>query len=227
MSPLYSAMLHSHELFVTLYVLLFLIKLIMLLMNKTEALARFRANKLAKIGGEMVLPMLFLITGIYLAATTNAWTETWFDIKFGLLIVAIVAGVFTFKNNNKVLGLLTLIIFIYMILLSYRKDPTLKKPEKAPKIEAATVVTDPKAPGYDMMKHGQLIYQKNGCPTCHGDAGDLGNHGAANLMKTTSDTTTIRTVIQNGRGSIMAPYGTKISPDELTVLSHYVKALQK
>jgi mono/diheme cytochrome c family protein len=225
MSKLYSALLHTHELLVTLYVLLFTIKLVLMLLNNDMALVNFR--KRTKVIGEMILPTLFLISGAYLATVAHSWGDTWFLLKFALIIVTVLTGIFTFKNNSKILGIFTFLIFIYIILLSYRKNPELKKPDNKPANTTETVVTDPNAPSYNMVKHGLYLYGKNGCASCHGNKGDLGDRGAANLVASTLDDNATETVIRDGRGPVMAAYGTKISMADIHVLGQYVKSLRK
>ncbi len=223
MSPLYSALLHSHELFITLYVIIFTIKLVLLLVNNNESLARFR--KRTKVIGEMVLPTLFLGTGIALAIISKTgFDQNWFLIKMILIALSIGTGIFTFNKNNKIAGIFTFLIFIYVIMLSYIKDPALQKSAKP---DVSSVVTDPTAPGYDETKYGLMIYVNTGCISCHGADGKLGNHGAANLSISVLDDTTLESVISNGRGSIMKGYANKLTPAELHAVAQYVKSLRR
>ncbi len=219
----YSILLHTHELLITLYVIIFTIKLVLLLINNESGLANFRRK--TKVVGEMVLPSLFLISGIILAVMSKtSFSDTWFLIKMCLIALSVGTGIFTFNKNSKALGILTFLIFIYVIMLSYIKDPMLKKASK-PAVE--NVVTDPKAPGYDTIKHGQLIYINSGCYTCHGADGKLGNHGAADLsISFLPDAATIG-VIRNGKGSIMKGYGDKLNPIEIHAVVAYVKSLRR
>jgi uncharacterized membrane protein SirB2 len=224
MNPLYSALLHTHELLISLYVLVFAIKLVMLLMNRAESLANFR--KKTRVIGEMVLPTLFLLTGLILAYWSNVWSEAWFLIKIVLLIVSVFAGIIAFRKSSKALAVITFLIFIYIIVMSYRKDPTLKKAERVA-YTPENVITDPRATGYDAVKHGQLLYHQNNCASCHGDNGDLKNHGAKDLTKSTLGDADVENVIHNGRGQIMAAYGKKLNADEIHALAVYVKSLRK
>src|SRR6266542_2185561 len=109
MNKVDSIILHTHELFITLYILVFTIKLVLLILNRETALANFR--KKTKVVGEMVLPTLFLVSGIYLTIITNTWGNTWFLIKLSLIIISIFTGIITFRTNSRILGLLTFLIF--------------------------------------------------------------------------------------------------------------------
>jgi len=223
MGTAYSILLHSHELLITLYVLVFTIKLVLLLLNNTSALAAFR--KRTKVVGEMVLPSLFLVTGIILAVISRTgFSDNWFLIKMCLIALSVGTGIATFNRNSKLLGILTLLIFVYVIMLSYIKDPGLKKPAK-PVVE--NVITDPSAPGYDTLKHGLSVYVNSGCITCHGADGKLGNHGAADLSISVLSDAGIINITRNGRGSIMKGYGEKLNPVEIHAVTDYVKSLRK
>ena len=223
MGTTYSILLHTHELLITLYVLVFTIKLVLLLLNNTVALANFR--KRTKVIGEMILPSLFLISGIVLAVMSKTgFGDTWFLIKMCLIALSVGTGIAAFNKNSKTLGIVTFLIFVYVIMLSYIKDPGLKK-QPTPVIE--NVITDPNAPGYDVLKHGLSVYINNGCNTCHGADGKLGNHGAANLSVSVLDDAAVINVIRNGRGSVMKGYGKKLNPVEIHAVTEYVKSLRK
>ncbi len=223
MGTLYSALLHTHELLITLYVIVFTIKLILLLMNNTAGLARFRQR--TRVIGEMILPFLFLATGIMLAILSKTGlSDAWFLIKMCLIALSIGTGIYAFNKNSKIMGIFTFLIFLYVIMLSYIKDPALHKPVKP---DLSGIVTDPAAPGYDEVKYGLFLYVNTGCNTCHGPDGKLGNHGAANLSISVLDDAGLSTIIQNGRGSVMKGYSEKLNSVEIHALAQYVKSLRK
>jgi len=220
----YSILLHTHELLITLYVIIFTIKVVLLLINNTESLANFR--KRTRVVGEMILPSLFLITGIILAVMSKTgFGDNWFLIKMCLIALSVGTGIVAFNKNSKILGILTFLIFIYVIMLSYIKDPMLKKAPKP--VAEQNVITDPAAPGYDALKHGLSVYINSGCYTCHGADGKLGNHGAADLTISVLPDSGVINVIRNGRGSIMKGYGDKLNPIEIHAVTEYVKSLRK
>ena len=223
MGTLYSALLHTHELLIILYVIIFTIKLVLLLMNNNTALAKFR--KRTRVLGEMVLPTLFLVTGIALSMLAKiGFSDNWFLIKMCLIALSIGTGIFAFNKNSKLVGIFTFMIFLYVILLSYIKDPALQKPAGP---DLSGIVTDPAAPGYDEVKYGLSIYVNSGCNKCHGPDGKLGNHGAANLSISVLDDTVLAAVIQNGRGNVMKGIGDKLNPAEMHALAQFVKSLRK
>jgi uncharacterized membrane protein SirB2 len=215
---LYKAILHTHEGLVGIYVLLFTIKLVLLLAGKKEALANFR--KKTKVIGEMVLPSLFIIAGVILLVGSPAFlTETWMIIKFIMVILATVLGIITFKRNSAVLGIITFLIFGYLMMLSYRKDVTLKK-GSAPKDTTISANPDP------ATKAGYDLYTKFKCADCHGANGDLRKMNASDLSKTILPEDGIKAVIKNGRNN-MAPYGSQMNDDEIAAITKYVMSLQK
>lgn len=217
----YSAFLHTHETLVSLYVIFFLIKLIMLFQNKPERLIRFR-RKTRMV--EMILPTLFLVTGIYLAINSPYASQNWFIVKMVLIVLAIILGIITFKKNSKVLGVLTLLIFLAIFPLSYRKS----------RLVPENKITDnereqfqPGTASYKQLDHGKYLYTKAlGCSGCHGENGDLGNAGAFNLKISTLSDAEIMEVIKNGR-KLMPSYGSQVNEYELQALTAYVKSLRK
>ena len=216
---LYKAMLHTHEGLVGIYILLFLIKLILLLTGSKTSLANFR--KKTKVVGEMVLPTLFIIAGIILLiGSPNFLSQPWMLAKFALVIVATVLGMITFKRNNAALGILTFLIFGYLMMLSYRKDLSLKKATAATGNTETTVSSDP------AVQSGLAMYNKFKCAECHGAKGDLGKMNASDLSATILPEDGLKAVIKDGRKS-MAPYGSQMNDEELSALTKYVMSLKK
>src|SRR5947209_4206836 len=114
---MYKGILDTHILLISIYVLLFIIKLYLLAVKKTEALATFR--KKTKVVGEMIIPTLFLATGIYLAIQSPYAKEGWFILKMILIVLVVVLGILTFKKMNVLLGIITLLILLYIVGISY------------------------------------------------------------------------------------------------------------
>jgi mono/diheme cytochrome c family protein len=218
---LYTALLHTHTTLIGIYVLIFLIKLILLLASRYEQLARFR--KRTRVIGEMIIPVLFLGTGIYLAINSPYASQPWFIAKIIAIILAVILGIITFRKNSKVLGIVTLLIFAYIIALSYTKTPQLVPQQKELAKKANSGDTfDPNAPGYDALAHGAYLYQTMGCVGCHGVDGAAGLAGAANLQISMLDSTGLQNVIRNGRKT-MPPFGNSLSDVQIKALAEYVQ----
>ena len=220
----YFALLHTHETLVFLYLIIFLIKLGMLLADNQPALATFRRK--TKVVGEMVLPTLFIISGVWLAILSPQFLEQhWFIHKLVLLVIAIVTGIITFRKNSKLLGILTLLIFAYIVMTSYSKSENPFTKAYAGPVAIPAVITNPQAAGYNLTEHGKYVYLSYHCIECHGPQGDLGHSGAANLVKSNLDSTSIVITIKKGRKNM--PSFNQLSEQELNAVAHYVLNFRK
>ena len=94
---MYTGMLHTHKLVVTLFLLLYLIKTILLLLNKRDSLVKFTAKTKVL---EMIVSVLFLATGIFLASKSGN-VGTWLWVKIAAIAISIPLAVIGFKNQNK------------------------------------------------------------------------------------------------------------------------------
>lgn len=220
---MYTGMLHTHTLVIGLYVIIFLVKVILLLAGQTGRLEAFRKRtRLA----EMILPTLFLITGIALAVMSPYASQPWFITKMVMIILAIVFGILTFKRNSKILGILTLLIFVYIISLSYTKSPDLQ-----PRIKKLTENAeqnnsfDPAAADYNATAHGAYLYKNLACIDCHGEDGTRKAAGASDLQASKLQDDAIKQVIHQGRKNM--PAFSTLKEEELNALATYVKSLRK
>ncbi|MDX1907597.1 MAG: c-type cytochrome [Bacteroidia bacterium] len=213
---MYTGLLHTHRLVVILFLLLYVVKLILLLIGRTEALksvtGRFRIP-------EMVISALFLLTGIGLL-TQTAQISTMLIIKIVLVLASIPVAVIGFRNYNKILATLS----VLLIVAAYGLAEMDKTGVSAAPI-ATEVVTDPAAPEYLAVAHGKALYVRN-CIVCHGEDGALGGSGAKNLQITQLTDEQIRTLLINGKNAMPA-YGSIYTPDEITAVMAYVKTLKK
>src|SRR5690349_6841544 len=100
----YLGYLHTHIFLVVLYTILFLVKLVFLLYGAEGRLATFRRRTLFL---EMIIPALFIYTGVMLAVKSHQAGDHWFLAKMIALLMVIVLGIQTFRRNSKALGLFT------------------------------------------------------------------------------------------------------------------------
>ena len=106
----YMMLKHTHTLLVTLFVLSMLIKTILLLMNKLESLSNYRKKMMVP---EMIIATLFLITGLWMFVEAELYTYfNWYWVKILLVLSTIPLGIVAFKKQNKILGIIVLIILI-------------------------------------------------------------------------------------------------------------------
>lgn len=200
---MYKGFLHTHTLVVTLFLLIYVIKTILLLGNRTDLLQRF--TKAFKVP-EMIISALFLITGIYLL-TQQSFTSK-FDyllwIKVSMVLISIPVAIIGFKKSNKILASLSLLLITgsYGLAEVYSKKKGIRRETEV------------------VSKDGFGYYEAM-CASCHGTEGDAGKSGAANLRKTIMTIDQIKEVILKGKGSMPG-----ISKDEAQAqaIAEYVDA---
>lgn len=71
---------------------------------------------------------------------------------------------------------------------------------------------------------GKEVYTKY-CRLCHGNAGDLGLSGSANLTITVLTVDEIKLVVTNGRKAMPA-WGSQLSPQQIDDVANYVLTLK-
>lgn len=191
-----------HKISVILFLLIYLVKTILLLSNKEDLLTKL--TKVLKVP-EMIVSALFLLTGIYLL-TQIPEIKTLLIVKVGLVFLSIPVAIIGFKNKNKILAALSLL----MITASYGIAEMAAK-NKA-KISDQSVTADGK---FD----GKQIYMDN-CALCHGADGKLGMTGAADLSITQLDTTAIKNAILIGKGNMKKVDG--ITDEQAKAVTEYV-----
>ncbi len=205
-------------------------------MGSQDALQRLR--KKTRVFGEMVLPTLFLLTGIGLAVNSPYGSDLWLWLKLALVGLSVFTGIMTFRKNSKGMGLLTLGIFIYIVMLSYRKSPDLKRhiPGETSQINNSTEMAEPPAAentvegkttvNADPVMRGQAAFLRIGCIACHGSDGAKRLSGAANLQTSRLSDDMIHDRILNGKNAMM-PYKEALHGTDLEDLTAYVKSLRK
>lgn len=207
---------HSHRLVVILFLLLYVVKWVLLLANKTELLERI--TKATRIP-EMIISTLFLLTGIGLAINIAQLTSM-FWIKMLLVFGSIPLAVIGFRKSNKILATLSILLIVGAYGLAEMNKIGV---ESTPL--ASTLVSDPSADGYDQMAHGAALYARN-CTVCHGPAGDMKGSGAKNLQITEKTEAEMKSLIQNGKNAMPA-YGKLYNDAEIDAVIAYVKTLKK
>lgn len=200
---MYKGFLHTHYLVVTIFLLLYVIKTILLLSNKNDLLAVFtRKTRIF----EMVISVLFLVTGIYLTTQLpfGGKYDYLFYIKIAMVLSSIPIAVIGFKKGNKILAALSLLL----ITGSFGIAEVYSKKKAIPREGAAIVA------GND----GRALYINN-CGLCHGEDGKLGMSGAKDISQTEMDISAITEIILKGKGD-MPPV--KVSDEEAVSIADYV-----
>ncbi len=207
----YEITLASHKYIVMLYVTFYLIKLIALMVTNAESFGKFRKKTMAV---EMGLSTLFLITGLILAANSAQVGQTWFIVKIILILAVIPIGIIGFRKRSKALAFLGLIILVYIFGISEAKSLNMKNPIK----DAINV--DSNAPN-----SGKDIYMAK-CASCHGEAGDAGRSGAANLITSPLSTEAKLDIVINGKNA-MPKFKDILNAQQDSVVVKYVDGLRK
>lgn len=202
---MYKGILHTHTLVVTLFLLIYVIKTILLLSNKNDLLVSF--TKKVKIA-EMIISFLFLITGIYLATQLpfGGKYDYLFWIKLTMVLVAIPVAIIGFKKSNKILAALSLLLITgaYGIAESYKKKKAI------PKETSEGIASN----------DGASLYTAN-CIMCHGADGKLGLSGAKDLSTSQLDVSGIKEVILHGKNLMQR---VMVNEEQAGAIAEYVNS---
>ncbi|MEH0153980.1 cytochrome c [Limibacter armeniacum] len=207
---IYTGLTHTHKLVVTLFLLIYLIKTVLLLLNKKEALRSF--SKKVKVP-EMIISFLFLATGIAMIIELPQAT-TFFIIKLVAVFASIPIAIVGFKKENKGLAALSLILLFGAYGMAEAHKGKLRKGGEV-HIEA----------GQDVVTVGKAVYEVK-CVVCHGEDGARGAGGAKDLTVSEMSQEEAHDIILNGKG-LMASYKDQLSEEEIQAVSTYVMTLKK
>lgn len=212
---MYTGFYHTHKLAVTLFLLIYIIKLVLLLSNK-EKLDKF--TKATKVP-EMIVSFLFLATGIYLVINA-AEVTTMMIVKYLLVFASIPLAIVGFKKSKKPLAIIAVIFIIGAYGLA-----EMNRAKKAQKVEIADVIeTNQDAEAYDITAHGKALYLSN-CALCHGENGKKGLSGAKDLSITVQTEEEMFEIVSNGKGQMLA-YSSVFTKDEIEAVITYVMTLK-
>lgn len=200
---MYTGILHTHTLVVSLFLLIYLIKTVLLFLGKTEQLQSF--SKKFRIP-EMIISALFFATGIFLAVNTGNG-GTWLWVKIAAVLISIPLAVIGFKKLNKNLALLSLILLIYSYGISETKSAIFKK-----EITAVTAID------------GKKIYEAK-CINCHGADGKLSMSGAKDISISVLKPEEKISLITNGKNTMKA-YKDVLTSEQIAAVAAYTETLK-
>lgn len=207
---MYSTIFLVHKYSVLLFLLIYLTKTALLMLNKNELLTKI--TKSIKVP-EMIVSFTFLATGIYLAINYPL-LGTFFWIKLACVFAAIPLAVIGFKKGNKVLAAISFALIVGAYGLAEVQKSSLKKSYKSDPITTSSENT---------ILLGLTLYQKQ-CMVCHGENGDAGLAGAANLKNCVLNQTQISELLQKGKGSM--PKFNYLSETETNAVIAYIGTLK-
>ena len=128
---MYLGLKHTHLLIISLFLINFLIKTILLLSNEEKFTAFRNKTKLV----EIILGTLVLVSGFSLFFYRGVYNEMWLNVKMLLVFAAIPIGIVGMKKGNKALALLSLSIFLYIFAVAWTKSLSFSTP--APAVETS------------------------------------------------------------------------------------------
>ena len=195
-----------HKIVVTLFLVHYVVKLVLLFANKEGLVTYTKATRII----EMIISVLFLVTGVWLVV--NSQISMLMVVKLVCVFASIPLAIVGFKKGNKMLATLA----ILLILGAYGLAEVNKKQKSTVKVDTSNL-SDP-------LAIGKQIYNVN-CSNCHGEDGKLGMSGAKDLSLTTLTADEQKAVIKNGKGN-MPPYGT-LTEQQLDGLAQYIATLKR
>ena len=207
----YSIIKLLHRIVVSLFLVIYVVKTIQLLSNKTLALQKF--TKMIKVP-EMIISFLFLATGAYLLWQKGDVNNLML-IKLVAVFISIPLAIVGFKKSNKILASASLLLIFSAYGLAEMSKKSIDKHENN-----TLLITDPSAASYDISQHGKEVFS-NYCVSCHGEDGKKGLGGAANLSVTLLDNISMTEIIKNGKGA-MASYKSVLNEQEIKAVVAYL-----
>jgi len=199
----------AHRILVSLFLLQYLVKLILLVANKKEELAKY--TKMTRVV-EMIVSLGFLVTGIWLLIQIPN-ISMFMIIKLVCVFASIPLAVIGFKRGNKALAFLAVVL----ILAAYGLAEMNVKAMSGGKVDT----TGAKSPA----EAGKFIYQEKSCITCHGADGKLMASGAKDLSITTLTIDQQKAIIKGGK-TPMPAYG-DLTDEQLQQLVDYIGTFRK
>ncbi len=197
---------HTHLLTVILFLMIYVIKTALLLMNRKTQLAKF--SKDFKIP-EMIISALFLLTGIYML-TQLPEIKSLLIIKIVAVFISIPLAIIGFKKQNKILAVVSLMLIIGAYGLA-----EMSKKQKSKSMNGIT----------ESNMNGQELYTAS-CAKCHGADGKLQLMGAKDLSVSTMDLSGRIEIIKNGKNA-MTPLVSILNDEQIKAVAIYVNQLKK
>ena len=199
----------THRILVSLFLLQYLIKLILLLTNKKEELAKY--TKATRIP-EMLVSVGFLVTGGWLLMQMTDISK-FMVMKLVCVFAAIPIAIVGFKKGNKALAALAVVL----VVASYGLAEMNHKAMGGGKVDTSSAK--------DVYEAGKQVYEQKSCANCHGPDGKLGNFGAKDLSVTTLSADEQKAIIKNGKPP-MQP-NTDLTDQQLDAVIKYIATFKK
>lgn len=204
-------LLHLHVTVVTLFTLLYALKVYYLLSNNT-GLDNLRSK--TKIA-DMILGTLILATGIYLTVISPV-INTYLIVKIVLVLASIPVGIIAMKKSIKPMAITALLMYVYVFAVAKTNSLTFTKEQYVAPVTTTAV---------SAVEEGKTIYNSQ-CALCHGSDGKLMLNGAKDLsVSELSHEETIRR-IKKGKG-LMPGFEDQLNEKQIQAVAAYAETLQK
>jgi mono/diheme cytochrome c family protein len=201
----------AHRILVSLFLLQYMVKLILLLTNKKDELAKYtKATRIA----EMLVSVGFLVTGVWvLVQMGDSGLSKFMIIKLVCVFAAIPLAIIGFKRANKALAVLSVVL----ILAAYGLAEMNVKAMAGGKVDTSSTK--------DPLEMGKIVYQNKSCIGCHGPDGKLGANGAKDLSATTLSIDEQKAIIKNGKSPM--PGYNDLNDEQLQAVIEYIGTFKK
>jgi mono/diheme cytochrome c family protein len=213
---MYTGLFHTHKLTITIFIILYLIKTILLITGKKEALEKFSKRFLPF---EIVVSFLFLLSGIWLLFETSE-IRTLFVVKIIIVVLAVPMAFIGFRKQNMVMGVLSFFLIVGAYGVAEINKSTMVKRMELPK----GIVDDVSEADYDILAHGKALYDTQ-CIVCHGEDGTLQMSGAKDITVSKLSQDEVVQRITGGKMTMPA-YGDHFSVDEINAIAEYTMTLR-
>jgi mono/diheme cytochrome c family protein len=223
----------THVISVVLFLLIYLIKTILLLINKNEALDKFK--KITKVP-EMIVSVTFLATGIYLM-TQIPEIKSFLIIKLVAVALSIPIAIIGFKKNSKVLASVAMLLIIgaYGLAEMSKKqgmhkmtdtmaapaEPVIKASSDTSKVEEADAA---KTAEFNALRAKKLYADY--CVSCHGADGKAQKAGAKDLTLSKMDAMEAKGIVTRGKGT-MPGVGEVLPSGEINAVVNYIQSFKE
>ena len=203
----------THKISVSLFLVIYLIKAILLLINKKEVLKNF--SKRLKIP-EMIISFLFLASGVYLLVK-GGHPEMYMMVKIVLVLASIPLAIIGIKKSNKIMLGLSVLILIYVYGIAETKSLTFSKHTPS------GIIIDANDVNYKIVDHGRALYQQH-CMRCHGMEGNKMRYESPDLTKSNLSKEERWEIIEKGKG-MMPAFGSALDDNESKALDSFLNSL--
>ena len=204
---MYTGLKYLHLILITLFIISILIKTVLIFVDDKNFVLYRKKTRFA----EMIITMLFLVTGIIMFTMRSGGFHFTLYIKLTIIIFAIPIAIIGFRKKNKFLVFVATSLFIMTYGIADLSTTKMKE------VHIELPVTD--------VNYGKVLYERN-CSTCHGDKGASQLNGATDLAYEDFSLFAISETIRNGSISKKMGGFKTLDTLEIDAISRHVLTLK-